>query len=322
MKIAFLLYPTAGVKVAEDSSFWIMRELQTRGHEVTYFESKDLIGREDGPWAHVRRARLHPRRGYLPSPLSAKATPLSALDCIFIRKEPPFDNDYLYALQLLDLIKDRVFILNDPGGIAIANEKTFTLRFPKYVPETLVTEDLARATQFIKKLRKKVVVKPLNEKGGKGIFALSPSDADLLPRLEEATRLGTEKVLIQRFIPENNRGDKRIVILNGKILGAFLRKPSRKDFRANLSQGGTMHRASVLPWERRLVEEMAAELERLGLWFTGIDVIGRFLTEVNVTSPAGIPEIHHFEKSRPEREVADFIERRVGSSRLAGHRRF
>ncbi|MGH7198537.1 MAG: glutathione synthase [Candidatus Omnitrophota bacterium] len=315
MKIAFLLYPTAGVKVNEDSSFWIMRELARRGHQVFYFESKDLIGREDGPWAYLRRARLDVRRGYLPSPLSAKATNLSALDSLFIRKEPPFDNAYLYALQLLELVKDRVFVLNDPAGIAIANEKTFTCRFPKYVPETLITEDPARAAHFVRNVGRKMVVKPLNEKGGKGVFAVSPGDPALLPKLETATRHAAEKILLQRFIPENNRGDKRILILNGGILGAFLRKPSRRDFRANLSQGGTMHRASVAPWERRLVESMAPELARYGLWFVGIDVIGRFLTEVNVTSPAGIPEINFFEKSRPERDVADFIERRSADRR-------
>jgi glutathione synthase len=311
LKIAFLLYPTEGVRPDEDSSFWIMRELQKRGHRVFYFESKDLFAREDGVRAHLRAARLDTRRGYLPSPLSPRPERLDAFDCVFIRKEPPFDNEYLYALQLLSLLKGRVFMLNDPAGVAVANEKTFTLRFPRYLPETVVTEDPARAREFIRQLKARVVVKPLNEKGGKGIFAAGVSDGDLLARLEDATRLGTEKVLVQRFIPANARGDKRIVILNGRILGAFLRKPSRTDFRANLSRGGTMHRTAVSPRERGLVEAMAPELEKHGLWFVGIDVIGGFLTEVNVTSPAGIPEVHHFEKSRPERDVADFIERRV-----------
>jgi glutathione synthase len=311
LKIAFLLYPTEGIKPEEDSSFWIMRELQRRGHDVSIFESKDLVAREDGLWAYFRAARLDPRRGYLPSPLSRQASRLDAFDCIFIRKEPPFDNEYLYALQLLSLLKGRVFMLNDPAGIAVANEKTFTLRFPRYIPETIVTEDPSRAREFVRQLKARVVVKPLNEKGGKGIFAAGVSDVDLLARLEDATRLGTEKVLVQRFIPANARGDKRIVILNGRSLGAFLRKPSRMDFRANLSRGGTMHRAAVSPRERGLVEEMAPELERHGLWFVGIDVIGGFLTEVNVTSPAGIPEVHHFERSSPERDVVDFIERKV-----------
>lgn len=308
MKIAFLLYPTQKVKVDEDSSFWIMRELVRRGHRVSYFESQNLLWQKNGPHAFLTPARLDVKKGYLPSLLGKEAVDLSMMDCIFIRKEPPFDTGYLYALQLLETIKDRVFILNDPQGIAMANEKTFSLLFKRFAPESLVTENALLARKFIKSLRHKVVVKPLDDKGGRGIFSTSDGDKNLPSLLDLATDFGAKKILIQRFIPASLFGDKRILILNGKALGAFTRTPPASDFRANLSVGGSMHRASLTEWDRKLVKEMAGQLSVYGLWFVGIDVIGKYLTEVNVTSPAGIPEINHFNRTHLEQEVVNFIE--------------
>ena len=312
MKIAFLLYPTASVKIDEDSSFWIMLELKKRGHEVFYFESRRLEWSHSSPHAALTRARLHPKKGYLPSAFGRQAADLSEMDCIFIRKEPPFDTEYLYALDMLEAVKDKVFVLNDPQGIAMANEKLFALSFKKYAPETLVTQNIASAKSFIKSLKAKVVIKPLHQKGGVGIFASSFGDENLPSILERATNLEKERVLIQRFVSARKYGDKRIVILNGEILGAFIRRPPRHDFRANLSVGGSMHKASVNAWDEKLVEEMTPKLLSYGLFFVGIDVIGRYLTEVNVTSPAGIPEINHFNKTHLEKSVVNFIERRLG----------
>ena len=310
MKIGFLLYPTAGVKVDEDSSFWIMNELLCRGHRVFYFESSAMIGSQRGPRARLTPARLDIKKGYLPSAPSKNYEDLSLFDAIFIRKEPPFGLPYLYALQLLETIKDRVFILNDPAGIALANEKLFSLRFARYAPESLVTEDPLVARAFIRGLRSHAVVKPLDDKGGRGIFEASSKDKKLMKKLEAVTSSGKLKVILQRFVSAKKHGDKRLVVLNGKILGAFLRRPPKNDFRANLSVGGTMHRASVSAWDKKMVSDMHPLLDRYGLYFTGLDVIGKYLTEVNVTSPAGIPEIHQFDRSYPERKVADFIEKR------------
>lgn len=308
-----MLYPTQNVKANEDSSFWIMRELQRRGHEVSYFESEDLLWLEGSPKAYTRPARLSLRKGFIPSPLSKKPSDLAGLDCIFIRKEPPFDNAYLYALQLLESINNKVFVLNDPSGIAISNEKLFSLRFKKYAPETLVTESPLRARAFVDAARFEVVVKPLNEKGGKGIFTTARGDRNLASLLNTATHAGYEKVMIQRFISADKYGDKRIVLLNGEPLGAFLRRPPRHDFRANLSTGGTMHKAALTVHDKKLVHDLAPLLLKHGLYFTGIDVIGDYLTEVNVTSPAGIPELNFLNKTRTEAKVADFIEKRLGA---------
>ena len=319
MKIAFLLYPTSKVKVDEDSSFWIMHELVSRGHRVSYFESSSLRWNAGTLEAFLTPARLHPRRGFLPSPSAAKPADLSALDVIFIRKEPPFDTEYLYALHLLELVKAKVFILNDPAGIALCNEKLFTLQFERFIPESLVTNDPAAARDFIKKLGKKVVIKPLNQKAGSGILRSDARDKNLPSMLDIATDSGKRTVLVQRYIEKNSFGDKRILVLNGKPIGSFLRRPSKKDFRANLSVGGSMHRAALNAGEKKMVEAMSGRLLRHGLYFVGLDVIGGFLSEINVTSPSGIPEIRQLDGKRLEKNVADFIERRLSPS--AGRRR-
>lgn len=310
MKIAFLLYPVSKVKIDEDSSFWVMWELKKRGYEVFYFESRQLFGRDHSAWAVLTPARLDLKKGYSPSLPAKQPTDLSECDCIFIRKEPPFRNDYLYALQLLELVKEKVFVLNDPSGIAIANEKIFSLRFKGFAPETIVTENSDQIRQFIKNLNAKVVLKPLNEKGGHGVFSIQPRDVNLPSLVDIATGFGRKKILAQRFIEHQKTGDRRLLILDGRILGAFARRPSQSDFRANLSVGATLRKSSVTPWDEKLVAEMAPALRKYGLYFVGVDVIGKFLTEVNVTSPAGIPEINSLNNVRLEKEVADFIERK------------
>lgn len=311
LRFAFLLYPTAQVKIDEDSSFWIMWELLRRGHEVFYFESRHLVWRGGSPLARLAAARLDRRRGYLPSPPGPQARSLLEFDGIFIRKEPPFDTEYLYALQLLAMIKDRVFIVNDPEGIALANEKLFTLEFPALIPESAATSDVEEARGFIRGLKARAVVKPLHQKGGTGVFAVDPKDRGLVSLLEVATAHGRERVLIQRYIPAERHGDKRILILDGRALGAFVRYPSPADFRANLSAGGSMRPARLTPHDERIVAALAPVLRRHGLFYVGIDVIGRYLTEINVTSPAGIPEINAFGRKHLEREVADFLEERL-----------
>ncbi|HTL70533.1 MAG TPA: glutathione synthase [Candidatus Eisenbacteria bacterium] len=315
MKIAFLLYPVSKVKVDEDTSFWIMHELSRRGHQVFHFESRDLFWRDGSVWARVTRSRTDVRKGFLGAERRVEPVDLGSLDCVFIRKEPPFDAEYLYALQLLETIKSRTFVLNDPAGIAMSNEKLFILDFPRHIPETLVTGDPAEAARFARSLGR-AVIKRLDEKGGLGIFSTSSRDRNLPSLLEQATRFGREKVMVQRFVSADRHGDKRILLLNGEILGAFLRRPSALDFRANLGVGGTLHRAAVTASDRKVVRDLSPVLEERGLHFVGIDLIGRFLTEINVTSPAGIADLITLYQRHAETKVADFIEARAGAGRL------
>lgn len=312
MKIAFLLYPVDKVRIDEDSSFWLMWELSRRGHEVYHFESRRLFCEGGRVLACLSRARLDRRRGYLPSPPAPAASDLSRFDCVFIRKEPPFDAEYLHALQLLNSLRNRVFLVNDAQGIAMCNEKLYVLDFPEFAPPTLVTVDPVQARRFIASLRGAAVIKPLTEKGGRGVFVGRPSDRNLPSLLEIATDSGRRRIVVQRYVSADRHGDKRIVLLDGKVLGAFLRLPGRLDYRANLSAGGSMHPAGVTARERQMVETMAPSLRRNGLHFVGIDVIGGYLTEVNVTSPAGIPEINRFRGVSIQRAVVSFLEARCG----------
>lgn len=309
MKIAFLLYPTSSVKVDEDSSFWIMHELGRRGHEVFHFESKDLSWGGGHLWAALSGSQTQPRKGFIGTKKHLLPTALDTLDAIFIRKEPPFDNEYLYALQLLSLLDKRVFVLNDPAGIAMCNEKLFILELEELIPESFVSGRPEELRKFIRSLRSKAVVKPLNNKGGAGIFITQEHDRNLPSLLEQITKNGSQKVMAQRYVPHDREGDKRILLLEGDVLGCFFRRPSKTDFRANLSVGGTMRKATLSARDGKIVQRMKPKLLKNGLHFVGIDVIGGYLSEVNVTSPSGIPEIRQLTGQRLEKKVADFIER-------------
>jgi glutathione synthase len=164
----------------------------------------------------------------------------------------------------------------------------------------------------MKKLGSRAIVKPLDDKGGAGIFALALGDPNLPPLLEMATVKATRPVMIQRYAPVEKYGDKRILLLDGEVLGAFTRRPSKGDVRANISAGGTLHKASLTTWDKRLVAAISPDLRRRGLHFVGLDVIGNNLTEINVTSPAGIADLIILERKHTEGRVADFIESKIG----------
>lgn len=310
MDISFLLYPTRSVKVDEDSSFWIIHELLQRGHTVSHFQSGDLFWEGGRLQAYLTAAKTDPKKGFLPSPRPRRPSPLDSLDVIFIRKEPPFDAEYLACLQLLSRLK-KPFILNDPAGMMLCNEKLSVLDFPGFAPECLVTGDALEARRFARRFRLGVVVKPLDNKAGSGVFRVRHDEKHFPARLESATEGGRRKVMLQRYLPHGASGDKRILLLGGRCIGSFLRVPPKTDFRANLSLGGSMRRSGLSRREEKLIGEMRPHLSKYGLYFVGLDVIDGFLSEVNVTSPSGIPELRALEGKRAEKDVASFIEERL-----------
>lgn len=320
MRIAFLLYPTASVRPDEDSSFWIIRELSSRGHAVFHFESKNLVLINNQPCARLRAARTDAKKGFLPSPQMPEFSDLGALDAVFIRKEPPFDEEYVNALQILSRLRGKTLLLNDPIGILLCNEKLGIRSAARYFPEQLCSADPADLEAFARKAGGRVVVKPLDEKSGYGVIATSWKDRSFRSIVQSASRKGTRRLLLQRFVEPGRLGERRILILGGEILGVFKRLPHPRDFRANLGLGGRMRRAAVSAFDRRMVEEIAGECAELGLHFVGIDACGEKILEINVTSPSGIPELNELDGTRLEKRVADFIERRLGPGR-AGRRR-
>jgi glutathione synthase len=214
------------------------------------------------------------------------------------------------STQILSLCR-RTLVLNRPEGILAANEKLYALHFPELMAETLVTRHIAELRDFMLKLGGEMVVKPLGGRGGEGVFHVHAADRNRNSILEQATTFGTRRAMAQRFLPEVVHGDKRILLVEGDVLGAVLRVPSPEELRANLHVGGRAERAELTGDDRRIVERIAPRLRADGLFFVGIDVIGGRLTEINVTSPTGIQEMGRLDGVAYEARVIDRVEARL-----------
>lgn len=289
-RFAFVMDPLEHLDLAWDTSLCLARELNGLGHETVLvpsssvsFLSNQVLGRG------YRLLPLGDRR-YLKGPEETRT--LKDFNAVLIRKDPPFDASYLALTYLLEPICKETFVMNHPRGIRNANEKLWGLRFPRWSPPTLVSSDPEQILDFQKKIRLDLVVKPLYEKGGKGVFLLKRTGRGSVALLQKATQKGNVRVVVQKFIPvPKGKGDKRILIWRGEILGAFERIPKGGEFRSNLSLGGNFTRCVVTKSEKELVRELRPPLLKEGLVLVGIDVRAGYLLEVNVTSPAGLVEL-------------------------------
>lgn len=321
-RFAFVMDPIERILPDKDTTFVFMLEAQRRGHEVYYVLQKDLFCDRTVPHATARRAMVRrpdeadPRHYRL---YEERIVPLSWFDAVFMRKDPPFDLDYYFATQMLSLIEPRrTFVLNHPRGLREANEKLYALRFPDVIPPSLVTSDIARLKRFLGEMGGEMVIKPLDGAGGASVFHLRAGDRNLNALLELVTREGSRAIMAQRYLPEVREGDKRVIVLDGEPLGAVLRVPREDEHRGNIHVGGTCVRAEVTPRDREICARLAPSLRADGLYFVGLDIIGGWLTEVNVTSPTGIQEIDRLDGVQLERQVIDFVERRVAERRGDG----
>jgi glutathione synthase len=229
-----------------------------------------------------------------------------------MRKDPPFDMKFFFATHVLSLIDpSRCFVMNDPRGLREANEKLYALRFPEQIPQTLVTSDMRRLKYFMEELGGEMIIKPLDGSGGSGVFYLNTQDRNTNAILEAATDNGRRMIMGQRYLPEIRQGDKRIIVLDGAPLGAVLRVPLETETRGNIHVGGQCVRTEVTERDREICAALAPLMRADGLYFVGLDIIGNYLTEVNVTSPTGIQEINALNGVRLESQVIDFVEQRV-----------
>ncbi len=309
LQIGFIMDPMEKILLKWDTSIAIMMEAQNRGHHVFYIEPDNLFLRDNTLYAEVRKVTVSRRKGF--QVLNRNVIDLKTLDIIFNRKEPPFDTSYLYLTQLLERLEPEVFVLNAPNGVRKANEKLYILEFPEWIPQTIVSNNPKQLESFQRKLRDSIILKPLDQKGGAGIKLLHYKSKKVSRILNQMTRHGKQWIMAQKFLKRSlTQGDKRILLLNGKVIGQFARIPKRGEFRANLSLGGKHMRTSLNAQERKLVQTLRPKLIRDGLYFVGIDVVAEKLIEVNVTSPAGITEINELEGRHPEVEVLDFLEER------------
>jgi len=314
LKIGVVMDPIQKIDIEKDTTFVLMHEAQKRGHEVYYMEIGDLSIHGTRPEAHFRR--VHVARATPHYEFGRPAfKPLSWFNVILMRKDPPFDMEFFYATHLLSLVDQRTcLVVNDPRALREANEKLYALNFSKVIPKSLVSSNIEQLKQFMEK-EKGMIIKPLDGCGGGGVFYLHPKDRNVNALLETATNNGQKPIMAQRYLPEIRRGDKRIIVLNGKPIGAVSRIPQADENRGNIHVGGRCIKAVITPRDREICRVLSPHLRKLGLYFVGLDVIGRYLTEVNVTSPTGVQEINALDGVQLERQIINFIERKVGKYR-------
>src|SRR5262245_31093778 len=319
MRFAFVMDPIERILPDKDTTFMFMLEAGARGHEVYYLGVDDMWLQRAVPHARARRAMVmrptaaqsgHHQR------FEALETRLDWFDAVFMRKDPPFDMAFFFATHLLGLIDvQHTLVINNPRGLRDANEKLYALNFPSVIPPSLVTSNIPRLKQFLDELGGEMIIKPLDGAGGAGVFHLHRNDRNLNAILESATDYGRRPIMAQRYLPEIRQGDKRVIVLDGEPLGAVLRVPRDDETRGNIHVGGATVKSPITARDREICAQLAPRLRADGLWFVGLDVIGEWLTEVNVTSPTGIQEINTLDGVALEKKVIDFVEQRVAALR-------
>jgi glutathione synthase len=313
LRILYVMDPPSRILVDKDTTFAFMCEGDRRGHEQHSCGIEDLFVDRSTPQAAVRTIRAQP--GTLPTLGAASIRALTWFDAVLMRKDPPFDMAFFFSTHVLGLVDPKVtFVMNDPRGLRDANEKLYALHFPQVIPDTFVSGDATRLKAFMETVGGEMIVKPLDGCGGAGIFHVHRTDRNINAILELSTLNGTRLVMAQRYLKAvRDEGDKRLIVLAGEPLGAVRRVPREDEHRGNIHVGGRVERGVVDARDREICRLMAARLAADGLYFVGLDVIGGFVTEVNVTSPTGIQEIDRLDGACLEAKVIDFIERRAAT---------
>jgi len=310
-RFLFIMDPIEHILPDKDTTFVFMLASQQRGHAVYYCGISDLFVAAAVPRARVRRAEVMRAVPHFQL-LEERIEPLAWFDAIFMRKDPPVDLSYLFATHMLSLVDpNSTLVLNDPRALRDANEKLYALNFPEVIPPSVVTSDMARLKAFLEEMGGEMIVKPLDGCGGAGVFHVHRGDRNLNSILELSTDNGRRLIMAQRYLPEIRHGDKRLIVLDGEPLGATLRVPREDEHRGNIHVGGTCIKAEITARDQFIVSTIAPRLRRDGLVFVGLDIIGDYLTEVNVTSPTGIQEIDALDDARLEERVIALVERRV-----------
>ncbi len=284
--------PIESIKVHKDSSFAMLLEAQRRGWQLHYMEMDGLALRDGEPIGHMRRLQVRDDPDHWFTLKEESIRPLAELEVILMRKDPPFDMEYVYATYLLEQAAARgTLVVNHPRALRNANEKLFTAWFPQCTPPTLVTRRHADLLEFLQH-HGDIILKPLGGMGGASIFRLRQGDPNLHVILETMTGHQQRFVMAQRFIPEISEGDKRILVIDGEpVPWALARIPRPGETRGNLAAGGTARGVPLSERDRWIVKQVAPRLREAGILFAGLDVIGDFLTEINVTSPTCIREL-------------------------------
>lgn len=293
IRIGIVMDPVGSIKIAKDTTFAFMLEAQRRGWQISYLEMGDLYLQDGTAMGHLRRLEVTDEPANWFSITGEEYGPLSQLDVILMRKDPPFDIEYVMATYILERAEmEGVLVVNRPRSLRDANEKVFTAWFPHCCPPSLLTRSKGAIRDFLEK-HHKIVVKPTDMMGGRSVFVIQQGDPNTQVILEETTRSGTRYVQAQAYVPEiETTGDKRIILIDGlPVEAGIARNPAGGDHRGNLAAGATATGFTLTERDRWICREIGPVLKDRGLLFVGIDVIGDYLTEINVTSPTGIREI-------------------------------
>jgi glutathione synthase len=319
VKLAFIIDPIARLDPGHDSSVAIMEAAQSLGHEIWMTTAPELTIIEGKAWGNLQKTQLQPvklvdglwqveQNWYRVE--SKVPTCLEEMDAVFMRSDPPVTIPYLYATYILDLIDpNKTLVINSPQGLRAANEKMYALQFTSLIPETIVSQDKTIINKFIES-KQAGVLKPLGGKAGEGILFLTAGDRNFNSLIEISTQRGREPVMVQEYLPAAKEGDKRIILIDGEPVGAVNRIPTGNEFRGNMAVGGVAARVDITEREREICTVIAPQLKADGLYFVGIDVIGGYLTEINVTSPTGIREIDRLNNVSIGKQVIQWLERK------------
>lgn len=306
MRHLFIIDPLDRLHPETDTTMLFMREAQRRGHAVATCLIGELGQLGGAPFAHSAVTRIKDDASPWYETEPAQRVELSDFGAIWMRKDPPFDNNYLMATLLLSRANGPVMV-NDPQALRDENEKLFALEFADLCPQTMVSNSIDQLLAFREQLGGEMIVKPLDGAGGKGIFHMVRGDRNARVILETGTENETRLLMAQQYVPEVRNGDKRIILIEGEPAGAVLRVPADDDARANFHTGGRAVRTQLTERELEICARIGPVLRRKGVIFAGIDVLGDYLTEINVTSPTGLREIHHLDGIALEGAVLDAV---------------
>ena len=293
LKVAVQMDPIELINIKGDSTFAIMLEAQRRGHSLFYYQTKTLALDGGTLWATGYDVTVRDEPGNHFTLGEQRRADLGSLDTLHMRQDPPFDMGYITATHLLDHIHPKTLVVNDPTEVRNAPEKLFVLLYGKFMPETLITRVAGEIAAF-RRAHGDIILKPLYGNGGAGVFRLTDGDQNFSSLLELFTQAFREPFIAQRYLPDVRKGDKRIILVDGKVAGAINRVPAANESRSNMHVGGRPEPTTLTKREHEICEALGPDLKKRGLIFVGIDVIGDCLTEINVTSPTGIREVKRF----------------------------
>ncbi len=311
LAVAIQMDPIEAIDIEGDSSFVLALEAQRRGHGLYHYLPQHLSLKDGRVYAHMQPLEVRREKGNHFRFGASQSIDLATADVVLMRQDPPFDMSYITATHLLEHVHPETLVVNDPVHVRNAPEKLFVAHFPELMPPTLITSD-RREVEAFRAEHRDIIVKPLFGNGGAGVFHLGPEDENLTALLELFTDLYREPIIIQRYLPQVRQGDKRIILVDGRPAGAINRVPPKGEARSNMHVGGRAEKAEMTRRDHEICEAIGPALKERGLIFVGIDVIGDYMTEINVTSPTGLQEINRFDEVCLEAEIWDVIEARYG----------